>query len=395
MLKMRVLKILFYFCLLFLSLGQLTLLSSSNGLNIYLSDVSVGGFALYGLLFFIRTRGLIIPNYIKFYLLFILVAILSLLFTPISLGFAETLVSTAYLLRFITYLIAGLILFNIVWYTDMSKDILIQVLVFSGIIVALLGFIQLIVLPDLSVLGTSLGWDPHKNRLTSTFFDPNYTGAYLSVCLIFVIDRILFKQRSYSLYAAVSVLYVALVLTFSRSAGLVFIIGILVYGLLKSRRFLLVSLSIVFLTYFLVPRIGNRVGDITDTTGSAQYRISSWSRALEISKDTPFLGIGFNTYKYAQEAYGFTDPATVGERSLTGVDSSFLFVLATTGTLGLSVFFVAYFYPIYSSFKMGAPYRLLRLTVFVGLFAGAFFVNLLFYPQILFLGMLTLAITEA
>ena len=52
-----------------------------------------------------------------------------------------------------------------------------------GVVLSLIGFLQLLYYPDLEPL-YRYGYDPHKNRLFSTFLDPNLLGSILNICLI-------------------------------------------------------------------------------------------------------------------------------------------------------------------------------------------------------------------
>ena len=51
------LKYLFYACITALSLGQFSAISKGGGLNIYIFDVIVGLFAVYGLIYFLVVKN--------------------------------------------------------------------------------------------------------------------------------------------------------------------------------------------------------------------------------------------------------------------------------------------------------------------------------------------------
>ena len=157
---------------------------------------------------------------------------------------------------------------------------------------------------------------------------------------------------------------------------------------------LLLAVCIMFLAYFAVPRVQTRISGVTDPADSAHFRLISWSNTLDIASDNLFLGVGYNSFRYAQKEYGVFDPGTVGGHSGAGSDSSFLLVLATTGIIGLIVFTLAYFFPIASSISNLTPYRLVLVASLVGLFIESQFVNSLFYPQIMFLWLIFLALFE-
>ena len=151
---------------------------------------------------------------------------------------------------------------------------------------------------------------------------------------------------------------------------------ILLIGLMRARWLVALALVAVFLTYFAVPRVQTRISGITDPTDSAAFRLVSWGNAWEIAKDNLALGVGFNSFRFAQQDYGFFDAGTLGGNAGSGSDSSFLLVLATTGVLGFLVFSLSYIFP---------AKNLILLPILSGLFLQTQFINALFYPQIMFL----------
>jgi len=67
----------------------------------------------------------------------------------------EMLVSFSYLARFVIYLSAGLVLFNQLKSGQLSKESVIKYIIYSGVVLVALGFIQLLLLPDFAVLDSS------------------------------------------------------------------------------------------------------------------------------------------------------------------------------------------------------------------------------------------------
>jgi O-antigen ligase len=165
---------------------------------------------------------------------------------------------------------------------------------------------------------------------------------------------------------------------------------VLVYGLLRSRKLLLLAGLIAFLAYFAVPRIQTRISGVTDPADSASYRLVSWQHTLEIIKDNILLGVGFNTYRYAQVEYGFIKSGDLGGNSGAGSDASLLLVFATTGIIGFSVFIFGMFYPIFNTSFSNS----FILSVVLGLILESTFINSLFYPQILFIMVMIFAMSS-
>lgn len=375
----------FYFCVFTLSLGQFSSIYKVGDSSVYLFDICLALFVVFGTAFFLIRKTFYIPKAFFFFFAFTFVALLSLLLHFDFLVFSEFSVAAMYLLRWLVYLIAALVIFNMVRNKLLSVDQVLWAFILSGLFIALAGFVQLLVLPDFETLDPSLGWDPHKNRLASTFFDPNFTGAYLTICITLVFKYI--KSHRFFSITTLFILTTALFLTFSRSSWAMFAVVILVYGLFKYRWLLVLSGLLAFSAYFFVPRVQTRISGATDPADSAQFRIISWKNTWEIAKDNLLIGVGFNAFRYAQRDYGFLDIDSFYKHSGAGSDSSLLFVLATTGVLGF-LFFVSGFLGVFKAFPDD---RLLLFAVFGGLFIHSLFVNSLFYPQILFLWLILIA----
>ena len=389
--KLRVLaKGSYLILVLLLSLGQFSALTRSIDGRLYVFDLFVILFAFAGLGFVaLFLRKILVPRQLLFFLLFGFVAFVSLVHVFPVLGEDAQLAAAYYLVRFISYTLAALVIFNLYKAQLLDKRFMQNVIIASGVLIALLGFAQLAILPDFTTLDTSLGWDPHKNRLASTFFDPNFTGCYLFLCLVLIFSR--FGRLKSLDVAAMLVLLVALFLTFSRSSWGAGSVMMLVYGLFKYPRLLVVAALAVVLTYFAVPRFQTRLSGITDPSDSAYFRLISWQKGWELSKDNLLLGVGFNTLRYAQLERGYVSAQDFGGNSGGGVDSSFLFVLATTGALGLVFFSLAYFYPLYFAMANGGYNKLALSSVTFGLLLQSQFINALFYPQILFVWLMLLS----
>jgi len=172
---MKLVKLLLYLLLITIPLGQLGRIPiSGSHVNLYLPDILIPViiFVWLGYALAIRKK-LELPPLSNFIFLFAFVALISLINGKRFIGLGEFLVSGMYLVRFLLY--AGL--YFVVY--DLTKGLkgikgvkekTTGLLIFSGVILALAGFVQLVILPDFTTLDPSLGWDPHKNRLASYFF---------------------------------------------------------------------------------------------------------------------------------------------------------------------------------------------------------------------------------
>ena len=382
----------FYISIFLLSLNQLSVLSKGGGMSVYLFDISVISFSLLGTFYFlILKKSFKIPRYSYLFLLFFLVAAISLFIPSAELPVDKLLPSFFYLLRYISYLLSGVVVYNMVDKRILSKKKIDNTFILSGLFIAIAGFIQLIVLPDFTTLDPDLGWDPHKNRLASTFFDPNFVGAYFVTCLALILERMFPDKKiknnhkvDFWTYFCLIVILIGLVLTFSRSAWGMMGAVILVYGIFRSRLLLLVAFFTAFMAYFAIPRVQTRISGTTDPADSASLRIVSWGNTVRIIKDNIWTGVGFNTFRYAQEDYGFLTPDQDEIHSGAGSDSSLLFVFATTGLFGFLTYLCAFLIPVIDSWKKRYFGWLLILSILTGLLMESQFINSLFYPQIMF-----------
>ena len=172
---MKITKILLLSLVLSLTLGQIARVSVASAV-LYFSDFLILILIFWSVLFFVTSsRKLYVPKVFLLVFLFCLIAFISLLFSLNRLAFGSFLVSSLYLIRFVLYAMSGLLVSNYLRIEDFKDDLL-KWITLSGLLLSIFGFFQLIFLPDFSILDPSLGWDPHKNRLAATFFDPNFTG---------------------------------------------------------------------------------------------------------------------------------------------------------------------------------------------------------------------------
>ncbi|MFC1755942.1 O-antigen ligase family protein [Patescibacteria group bacterium] len=388
------LKWFLYICIATLSLGQFAKFGMVGDSKLYLFDILIILFGLLGTFFFLIRKEFKISKYLILFFVFCFIASLSLIYNFHTLTKEEFIVAFSYLGRLFSYILSANVVYNLIDKGKLTVRELVRAFMYSGVFISIVGFIQYVVLPDFTILDPSLGWDPHKNRLASTFFDPNYTGVYLTLVFTLFLFKDLFftkkelEEKKKVFIAGLIIVLSAIFLTYSRSTWGMLGVLILIYGWFKSKKLVFLALLIAFSAYFAVPRIQTRLAGITDPADSAHFRLISWKNTMEISKDNLFLGVGYNAFKKAQVDYGFLTPDSIKEHSSTGSDSSLLLVLATTGVLGLFIFLIALGYPLVSSRS------LFGAIIIVPLVLQSSFTNSLFFPQILMLWLCTLLILD-
>ncbi len=335
--------------------------------------------------------------------LFSLIAVFSLLVSLAFLQPGEVAAGSLYLVRLLEYVMLGIITMDT---AKNTKDamVIIKTMVISAMLIAVAGFIQLIIYPDLGNL-VEYGWDPHMNRLVSTWLDPNFIAGFISYILAIVVGITLYTKslaKKSGLIVIVAVLAVALFLTYSRSGYLAAAAALGIIGILKSRKLLIGSVIIFIVALNFLPRAQERVDDLyhsvesfvfntsTNPDPTARLRIQSWNQTLELIWQRPLLGSGYNTLKYVKYDEGFIQNTDV--HSASGSDSSLLTILATTGVLGLFPFLWLYWNALKLSFqnwrskKIPLMWQGYGLGVFagtMGLLVHSLFVNSLLFAQIM------------
>lgn len=348
--------------------------------------------------------------------IFVGIGILSLIQALFFLKVSEVIAGSLYLIRFIQYALLYMVTLESIKNEASTKKI-VAALTVSTILIAIAGFIQLIIYPDLGRL-EEYGWDPHINRLVSTWLDPNFVGGLLAfmICILLGITLFIKQYRhKIGLTLVISILSMALFLTYSRSAYLALATGIFIIGMLKSRKLIIFCILIFLIGVSLSPRAEERVSDLTHSISSfifntaenpdatARLRIKSWQQTLELIQMRPFLGNGYNTLRYVKHNEGFVENTEL--HSASGSDSSLLTILATTGILGIIPFIMIYYRILKTAFiqwrqktipstriqkkphlKTSAYFQGFNLGMFAGtlaLLVHSFFVNSLLFPQIL------------
>lgn len=336
-------------------------------------------------------------------LIFTGIGILSLAQALFFLKPTEVAISSLYLARFIQYALLAIVTLDIIK-TELAVKKILGALACSATLIALAGFVQLAVYPDLVKL-EEYGWDPHINRLVSTWLDPNFVGGLMAFMISILLGISLYTKKTshkVGLFIINLILATALLLTYSRSAYLALATGIIVIGILKSRKMLLICMLTFFIAIAFSPRAEQRLTDLKSSINSfvfntaenpdatARLRLKSWQQTLELIQTRPLLGSGYNTLPYIKHNEGFIKDTQV--HSASGSDSSLLTILATTGIFGLIPFLIIYWRILKTAFtnwrnQKITPYlqgfNLGMLAATLCLLVHSLFVNSLLFPQIL------------
>jgi O-antigen ligase len=174
---------------------------------------------------------------------------------------------------------------------------------------------------------------------------PNHTATYLLMMIVLALAYLNYRRYLKEglwpwLYLVGAVLLIpSLILTFSRSAGLTFVLLILVFGAALGRRKLvggLIALALVgVISASTVPSISRYFTDATHpfSTGAIADRIHVWKGILRLVNDQPFLGVGPRNFNYFDKSrYGID--LSLGY--FNHAHSLYFNVLAELGWMGLA-----------------------------------------------------------
>ncbi len=388
---MVILELIFSLFILSLPSAEVIRFQYSNGVAISLNDIFLGILVFYWLIYRIKNKKFNLRNdrLMKPIFVFPAIGLIALVFNFTDLKLSEFFVSFLYLLRWVMY---ALIYFIVRDFGKKFKEKVPYLLFVSGSIIVFGGYIQYFLYPNLRNL-YYLGWDEHLYRMFSSFLDPNFAGAFFVLFFMLTVGLVysFLKKKAFIKSFVFSVMglltFIAVYLTYSRSALITLIIATAVFLFIIGRR-RVIALSVIglLLIVFLLPRSFQTEGTNFLRVASGEARIQSLQLGFNIFAKNPVLGVGFDAYRYAQNRYGIIsgqDWQTT--HSGAGTDNSFLFVLATTGVIGFTAFIYLLFF-LFKYAKENFKTNMLSVVLFsslAGLIFDSFFINSLFYVFIM------------
>lgn len=403
---MKLIYVVWLIFLFFLPLGSLSRLPIGDvafTVNDVILPVMIGLWLLYIL---VIQKRVVLPSRTMLIVGFAFWAFITLLFSLRFLGMAQFLISGLYWVRWVEYAFVFFIGYWLFTQGEEAKATMratVKMLLWGQLMFVLAGFLQFALFPNFSKF-VQHGWDPHYYRLLSTFLDPNFAGIFIVLGMVLFGAFFLLKEetilptktsKSVS-YVYVLLALVAVVLTFSRSSYLGFAVAVGCIGLLKSRAVLFVMAFVGIASFVFIPRVQTRVIGAFSFDETVMARLSQYELTLGIIEKDPVFGVGFNTFRYAQEDAGyFRDDRGVsfeGGHAGAGSDSSLLFILVTTGVPGLLLYlamwgaFLKDAFRAYITRSNTTLVRALGLVIVVSqlaLMAHTQFVNSMFYPWIM------------
>jgi hypothetical protein len=385
-----------------LSLGQLqktSLMGSLLGGKIYLHDIFIMIW-LGGVIFtrftdftaFIKEKIIDLSKVEKWFLLLILITQA----TNWLINFEIT--SLLYVFRLIVYLLFAVSL----WFFLKSKLLdraYTRFQFFSvGFFVLVLGFLQLLLIPDTRFLAI-LGWDDHYGRLISTPLDPGATGMILLMAIGLGLSLKYFKN-SYLKFSMLLAFIIGIILTFSRATYLSLIVFSLIvifnnsFRLVASKKIKVTLAALLFTCFIIVILLAPKnIGEGVNLkrTSTIFFRTSAVQQQVEsVDLRTFLIGRGFYS---SENNLMNSDNTTANTPQIESLvipnhaqvpDNLFINLLLSSGIFGLGLFVLL----LYRWGSVLVKKDIFMFAIFVSLVVHSQFGNSFFHPLILlvFLG---------
>jgi putative inorganic carbon (HCO3(-)) transporter len=171
-------------------------------------------------------------------------------------------------------------------------------------------------------------------RITGPFLQSNTFGRYLMVMVVFGVAIAPHLDRRFRrpLVGMLALSSVFLLLTYTRTAILGALLGLLVVGFVQSKRLLFGILVIVVGALLVVPQLSSRFTGLSEPSpafgpdnNSLAWRLDYWTEVLPLARSNPVTGIGIRmTERQTDEA---KQP-----------HNDFIRTYVETGLLGLSAY---------------------------------------------------------
>jgi putative inorganic carbon (HCO3(-)) transporter len=179
-------------------------------------------------------------------------------------------------------------------------------------------------------------FDENKRGGGPLSYGSNQTAAFLAQFAMFFWGFALFlKRKKFKLlsYGLVALTLFAAMYTFSRGAYIAILFSVLVLGLVKDRKLLLVLGAFLLTWQTIVPApVRERVNMTQNSNGqleaSAQSRVDLWESAEKSIMSSPLVGTGFATFQLGEHVDDLKD-----------THNWYVKVMVETGLIGLMIAF--------------------------------------------------------
>jgi putative inorganic carbon (hco3(-)) transporter len=144
-------------------------------------------------------------------------------------------------------------------------------------------------------------------RITGPFSQSNTFGRYLMVMIVFgaAILPYVARRLKLALGGILAVSSVLLLLTYTRTALVGTVVGLLVVGVIQSKRLVLVLVVALACALLLVPQLSSRFTSLASAGGagptsnnSLTWRLDYWTQVLPLANENPVTGIGLDQTQF-------------------------------------------------------------------------------------------------
>ncbi|MBW9153575.1 O-antigen ligase [Clostridium estertheticum] len=198
--------------------------------------------------------------------------------------------------RFLAYLF----IFFVIKYEFNTKKLvknLLKCYIFTAGLLSIFGIIQ-----HFTTIGLDKKFVEHYPgytvvRIATTMFNPNAYAAFLILIIFPVVMLTIYEKNKNikGMYGIISVLlFVNIIMTYSRNAQVGVCIGAVVLCVIYSYKLIIAFGGIGILTLFM-PSVLDRVRALTNDSQN-ESRIKLWKTAIMMIKDHPILGVGNGNY---------------------------------------------------------------------------------------------------
>ncbi len=288
------------------------------------------------------------------WLMFLSISIISFL---VSIDYMSSIREVVRFLSIFSFFILGSILINSA--SNLTK--ILKAILISALIPSLIGIYHIIYSGSI--------FADQEGRLAATFAHPNMLAFYLFFVIAIALFIFLygFKKNILSyFYAFLGLLFfVPLVATYTRGAWLALILFLIVIGVFKFRKILIISILFFILIYASVSSLQSRVNnsfEVNDYDSSISWRLELYKDLWKYSQDRPWLGYGLDNASLVIAAN--RDP------HLGSIEphNDYLKVLLETGYIGLSIyliFLITLILELFKKHKLDQPIRIKYFNFFL------------------------------
>ncbi|MBU3198945.1 O-antigen ligase family protein [Clostridium estertheticum] len=205
--------------------------------------------------------------------------------------------------RFLTYVF----IFFVIKYEFNTKKLvknLLKCYIFTAGLLSIFGIIQ-----HFTRIGLDKKFVVHYSgysvvKIAATMFNPNAYAAFLILIIFPVVMLTIYEKnkKNKGMYGIISILlFVNIIMTYSRNAQVGVCIGAVVLCVIYSYKLIIAFGGIGILTLFM-PSVLDRVRDLPNTAEN-ESRIKLWKTAIMMIKDHPILGVGNGNFISRYDEY--------------------------------------------------------------------------------------------